>query len=142
MNTPNAVLAENLFAAVKEVKITKKSSFPILNHARMTVRDNEITLTTTDLENVRIGKCRARTEEPFETCVPMYLHTQCFIQGKGYKPITTHPFFDWCKVMNQCGYNILALNFDPRTQILTITTSNSRTEFKCLDAQEFPAATE
>ena len=140
MSTPNAVLAENLFRAVKEVKITKGSPLPILNHARLTVKDGQITITTTDLEKVYKASARARTEDPFETCIPMYLKTTCHPggYGKGSKTITTHPFFDWCKVMATCGYGILALEFNPSVQILTIRAENSRTEFKCLDAREFP----
>jgi len=49
-----------------------------------------------------------------------------------------YPFMDWLKVMADYK-ELLVIEHDKRTESLTIKAGSSRTTFKCLDAQEFPA---
>ena len=131
------------YYACKQVKITSLRPLPILNHALLVARDGAVRLSTWDMESEpRVSEARARTDDVIVTGVPMYCKAENRPNGYRSKPhvITTHPFLDWLKVMAECDKSEqLFLSFDPMTQTLTIRTTTSRTEFKCLDAGEFPA---
>lgn len=124
----NRVLAENLYAALKQVKRTSIHSLPVLNYIRLRFFYGELHLTTTDLENFLTAKCACQLNEEWATCVPMVHRVT---------RRTFYPFIDYIKVMMGCA-DVLDLSFDPSIQILTVSAGTSRAEFKCLDAQEFP----
>jgi len=72
----------------------------------------------------------ARVDSDFAACVP------------------ARAFVDWLRVTqekptraNPHGADQITLDLDPRTQTLKIKAGNTRTEFKCIDAQEWPRIT-
>jgi DNA polymerase III sliding clamp (beta) subunit (PCNA family) len=139
----NTVLAENLYKSLKEVKRTTIHSLPVLNHAKLEFSNGELLVTTTDLEKPITAKCAARVESEWSTCVPM-VHKCEVITGYtcGRGEITAkhklYPFLDYIKVMAEYK-EVLELEFLPDIQILVIHCGKSRSEFKCIDAMEFPA---
>lgn len=140
------ILAENLYKAVKSVKRTTPHSFPVLNCALFKVDDGRVTVTTTDLEKPLTDSAVCRQEEPsWSTCVPMInviKNKVGYNYGAKECKHKYYPFLDYVKVMAE-SKEVLEVTLDPSTQILTITTGKfspmkSRTEFKCIDSQEFP----
>jgi len=144
MTEPNCrVLAENLYKAVKAVKRTKISTLPVLNYAWLRTEEGRLVVSTVDFITSPLTEtCAARVNVDFSTCVPMVLETKVNHNKDGYFTSVEHkakfyPFLDWLKVMQECE-DVLDLYFDPSTQILTVKADKSTTEFKCLDAREFP----
>lgn len=139
----NKVLSENLYKALKEVKITKiYQSLPILNYARLEFKDGWLIVTTSDLENTYTAKCSCIMEEEYSTCVPMVHEITGYFTVNSRKKSTRkfYPFLDFLKVCAEYK-DVLELSFNPKVQILTVKVQGERsiTEFKCLDAVEFPA---
>jgi DNA polymerase III sliding clamp (beta) subunit (PCNA family) len=132
------IQATELYKAVKAVKRTEFSpTLLILNHARIRLTDEGMKITTTDLE-------KSLTEtvhfwgngDRWETCVPMINKTK----SGDYRHEKIHkfyPFLDWLKVAAEYK-ETLELEFVENIQLLKIKAGASRTEFKCIDAQEFP----
>jgi len=134
------ILAENLYKAVKAVKITEVSHLPVLNHARLKIDESTgyLTVTTTDLERPQTEKVSCRWDAPFETCVPM-VH-KCETNPNGCGETTTrkfYPFLDWLKVMAEYK-EVLTMTLDEKTQITTVKAGNTRATFKCMDAGDYP----
>jgi len=136
----NKTLSENLYEGLKKVKITKVNKYlPVLNYAKLEFSNGELTITTTDLENSYIAKVPCIMNDEFSTCVPMQTRidvskTRCPVYHKIY------PFMDFIEVCAEYR-DVLEFTFDPKIQILTIKVQGERsiTEFKCIDAEEFPA---
>ena len=130
----NKILSENLYEGLKKVKITKVNKYlPVLNCAKLEFSNGELTITTTDLENSYIAKVPCITmNDEFSTCVPM--QTRINVSKTRYR------FMDFIKVCAEYR-DVLEFTFDPKIQILTIKVQGERsiTEFKCIDAEEFPA---
>jgi hypothetical protein len=144
------VLATNAYKAAKEVKITKPSPLPVLNHALLTTEAGWLVITTAEMTDDGIkakrAKIAARVTDEFSTCVPMYHKViwDEFERGRGQvkHTITTHPFLDWLAVTHNPRKDApdqIDLTLDEKTQTLKIKAGNTRAEFKCIDAQEFPA---
>ena len=137
------ISARELYEAAKAVKQTEIQPLPILNHARIRLTDEGLKITTARLTDEGF---KAETDgahfwgngERWETCVPMVRIVNTYPNGS-YRPQKRkfYPFLDWLRVMAEFK-ETLELEFDPQVQILTIRAGNSRTEFKCIDAQEFP----
>jgi DNA polymerase III sliding clamp (beta) subunit (PCNA family) len=144
----NRVLAENLYKALKEVKRTKTHTLPILNHAKLEFTNGELIITSTDLEKSLQSKCPSIMEEEWTTCVPMVHEVETqhdkngnarYYYDKGHI-FKYYPFLDFVKVCAEYK-DVLEFTFNPQTQTVTIKIQGERsnTEFKCMDAQEFPA---
>lgn len=139
--TPNVrVLTENLYKAVKAVKRTELSSLPVLNYAWLRTENGNLSISTHDLEKPITERCAARVNKDFSTCILMVHKCEVWDNGKDRK-LKFYPFLDYLKVMAE-QEAVLDLFFDPALQILTIKAGTSKTEFKCLDAQEFPPVSE
>ena len=141
------VLCTNAYKAAKEVKITKPGKFPVLNCALLTTEPGYLIITTAELTDdgikAKSARIPARVTDEISTCVPMYNKTECYPMGARSKKhtITTHPFIDWLAVTASPKDDQIDLTLDATTQILKIRAGNTRTEFKCIDAQEFPPVT-
>lgn len=139
------VLPENLYKAVKQVKVSKLQKFPILNHALLETKDGRLRITTWDFETGKqfTAQCAASIHQEFAVCVPMIdkKFTDNGYQNTGHWR-TFHPFLDFCKVASEVFEYAISLTYDPNFDILTIKSSfdanKSKTEFKCIDASEFP----
>lgn len=134
----NRVLAKNLYRALKEVKNTKIVKIPILNHAKLEFVNGELLLTSTDLDTTKYSKCSCILEEEWTTCVPMQSKIDV---SNTHKPRwnKTYPFMDFIKVCAEYD-DVLEFTFNPEIQVVTIKVKGERsiTEFKCIDAEEFP----
>ena len=77
-------------------------------------------------------------EEEWSTYVPMQSEIDV---SNTYRPVwhKVYPFMDFVEVCAEYE-DVLELTFNPQIQILTIKVQGERsiTEFKCIDAQEFP----
>lgn len=127
-------LATNLYQAAKLTyipasKMNKEAKqLPIMHHARLRVKNGVVEITTIDTTGetweLVTETAPARTDEEFETLVPM------------------RPLRDWLGVTAKYK-SVLVLSLDTRTQTLTVKEESelapSRTEFKCIDALEFPS---
>jgi DNA polymerase III sliding clamp (beta) subunit (PCNA family) len=134
----NKILAENLFKSLKEVKRTKIHSLPVLNYALLDFSNGELHITTTDLEDTITVKCPCRLDEEFSTCVLMvHKVNDLYPNGRIKASYKYYPFLDYIKVMAEDNA-VLEFTFNPDVQILAIKSGRSTTEFKCLDAMEFP----
>ena len=123
------ILASNAYKAAKTVyrPISKVSkTLPILAHVLIRPHAGAVAFTTHDLvEPLTETSTALWNGEPFETCVPM------------------RALKDFLGVMKQNKDEVLTFVFDPHIMRLIVTTDphdgmKSRTEFKCLDANEFP----
>ena len=125
------VLCTNLFEAARKVKRTlpkNLKSLPVLSCIHLYHHDGNLGLTTTDLEKPLTEYVPARIDgDEWETCVGM------------------KPFLDWLRVtvvsskeIRQGVSDQINLTLDASTQILKIKAGNTRAEFKCIDALEFP----
>jgi len=140
------VTAKELYAAVKKVRRIKFRSLPILNYARIALTKDGMKITTTDIEDPTttvIDYSYSGRLQRWATCVPMSIQvTGCWGPHRSSKESTRefHPFLDWLKVA--AAYKeTLYLDFDSKKEILIVTVgTNSRTEFKCVNADEFPPA--
>lgn len=136
------ILASELYKAVKAVKRTDYSHMPVLNYALLKITDDGyLTVTTTNLEKPLTAKASCIWDEPLETCAPMILKKKNKVGYNRSAKETLHtyyPFMDWLKVMAEYK-ELLVIEHDKRTENLTIKAGSSRTTFKCIDAQEFPA---
>lgn len=144
----NKVLAVNLYKTLKEVKRTKMSSLPILNHAKMQFTNGELIVTSTDLETALQAKCPAIMNEEWETCVNMVHKIETGHDENGYthkigNTYKYYPFLDFVKLHAEYQ-DVLELTFNPEIQMMTIKVQGERStsEFKCMDALEFPAIAE
>lgn len=140
----NKLLAENLYKALKQVKRTKIHPLPVLNHAKLEFSNGELTITTTDLDEPITVKCPCILNEEWSTCVLMVHKCDVVIgyyAGYGTAKTANHklyPFLDYIKVMAE-DKAVLGFEFIENTETMIITSGRSRTEFKCLDALEFPS---
>lgn len=134
----NKLLSVNLYKALKEVKITKISKIPILNHAKIEFVNGELLITATDLENILKSRCSCILEEEWTTCVPMQSKIDV---STTYKPHWNkiYSFLDFIKVCAEYE-DVLEFTFEPKIQVITIKVVGERstTIFKCMDAMEFP----
>lgn len=125
-------LAVNLHKAARAVYLPagkRGRTIPILAAVRLRFVNGEIELSSYDLDK---GATITETApavwdgETWETCIPM------------------KPLRDWLAVVAKYK-EVLTLQFDPSVQVIQFTTdprvtgTRSKTEFKCLDAREFPA---
>lgn len=131
------IKATDLYKAVKAVKRTEYSRLPVLNHARIRLTDEGMKITTTDLEKPLTETVHFwGNGERWETCVPMINR----IKSGPYRDERIHkyyPFADSLKVAAEYR-ETLELEFIEKIQLLRIKAGTSITEFKCIDAQEFP----
>lgn len=144
----NRVLATNLYKALKEVKQTQISeTLPVLNHAYLKFADGELMLATTDLKDHKVSHCPSIMNDEWSTCVLMVhkVETSHDAEGKPLKgrfdtrSYKYYPFLDFVKLHAEYE-DVLALDFNPQTQILTIKVERERctAEFKCMSSEEFP----
>ena len=141
----NVVLAENLYQALKQVKRTNIHALPVLNHVKMEFTNGELYLTTTNLDKPLQSKCACRINEEWSTCVLMVHKIEeviGYMAGYGvpiYAKHKAYPFFDFVKLHAEYK-DVLLMEFIPETQMLIISVQGerSKSEFKCLDAMEFP----
>ena len=138
--------ARDLYQAFKQVKKSEIcKGLPVLNYALMQLTDDGVVFKTIELTDG--GKDVTASEpvhywangERWETCVIMVHVVET--HPNGYRGVTSkrklYPFLDYLRVMAEFG-ETLQISFDPNIQILTINSGNSKSEFKCLDALEFP----
>lgn len=117
----NRILTTTLLQAVKEVYTRYNSkTLPVLNYVLIQEQEGRLMLASTDLTTFNTAHASAIIEDAFTTCVPM------------------KPLRDWLAVTAKYT-EIIELSFEARTQTLRIKADNTRAEFKCIDAQEFPA---
>lgn len=133
----NRILAVNLYNALKEVKYTKMHSLPILNHVLLDFSNGELHLTTTDLETKKESTAPCRMNEEFKVCINMI--TKCDVSNT-YKPHWKkfYPFLDYIKLLAEWE-EVLDFEYQENICTLVITHGRTRTEFKCMDAREFPS---
>lgn len=135
------ISAKQLYEAFRAVKHTEWSTLPALNYALITLTDDGLTCTTCTLANNEKGKDIKKSDpvryyangERWQTCVPLITKTQD--RARNWHKF--YPFLDWLRVMAEYR-ETLTIAFDPAVQILTVRAGSSTTEFKCLDACEFP----
>lgn len=141
MNPSNKVLSEKLYKALKEVKITKIHSLPVLNHAKLEFFNGELTITTSDLDNYYTVKVPCIVNREFSTCVPMVHNYEKYspYHSRVHHTCKAYPFMDFIRVCAEYK-DVLEFEFNPQIQVLTIKVQGERsvTEFKCIDAMEFP----
>lgn len=127
------VLATNAYQAASKVKkaATPVKSLPVSSHILITVHDGHLVFTPFRWEEraEHAEAIRARVDgDEWATCIP------------------ARAFVDWLRVTQEkpsrkdphaLGDQI-HMDFDPTIQIVKITAGNTRAEFKCIDAQEFP----
>lgn len=133
-------LSTNTYKAVKAVYFPTSKfpqpfrEFPVFSHLKLSQKDGRMTVTALVWDNEKATfdtvteNIPARIENEFETLIP------------------ARPFRDWLhatlptkheKAVNASQQ--LNFTFDPSTQTVTIKAGNTRAQFKCIDAQEFPA---
>ena len=125
------VLCTNLYKSLSKVKPKVKNKWlPITSTAHLYIKNGALCVTTFGLDGdgwkAQNATIPARYEKDIDTCVPF------------------KPFIDWLRVTQdpknkENNYDQIHLDFDPRCQILKVKAGNTRTEFKCIDAQEFPS---
>ena len=134
--------AKEMFKAVQKVKREKMGKLPIFNYARIALTKDGMQITTSDggkTKSVFLDYSYSGRLKRWATCVPMITRHEVENDDKSRRSGWHHsrPFPDFLKVMAQ--YNdTLYLDFDPGREILIVTAGNSRTEFKCMNAKEFP----
>ena len=133
--------AKELFEALKSVKFTEVSSLPVLNCVFFYVRDGQLELITTNLDNAKRAEILCinsitNADENWYTCVPMVLkYTPCYegrnskVKHKGY------PLLDFVKT---CDKDVLEFTLDKNIMTLAIDGENYHTTLKCIDGEEFP----
>lgn len=144
----NRVLATNLYKALKEIKQTQiHKTLPVLNYAKLEFTDGELVITSTNLEEFKVSKCPAIMNDEWSTCVLM-VNNYTWWEPRLYSWSKEHhckgyPFLEFVKLHAEYE-DVLELTFNPNIQILTVKVQGERsvTEFKCLDAQEFPPTPE
>ena len=128
-------LSPNLYKAVKAAYFTGSElkdvkTLPVLHHYHLRTHEGRLEITGTNLAEARQEYAPARVEQEFDFCVPM------------------RPFKDWLSVTAKYK-TILELSYDPASRILTVTECApahekavclSRTQFRCMSADEFPTA--
>lgn len=135
------VLATNLYKAARKVKPVGRAAYPILACIRLSHHEGRLQLTTWHPDAPQIEYVSARTDSDlFETCVPARAFTDWLYvtQVKQIKTpkngkISDAQYHAWQS-------DKIELTFDPKLQILKIRAGNTRAEFKCIDALEFPAS--
>jgi len=134
------IQSKELYNALKKLKITVVSKLPILNYVYMNVKNNTITMFTTDLEKVNkaIILCVTGEEEEWSTCLPMVLiyNSTChpIYYVKKYKG---YPFMDFIKVCSEDS-DVLNFMYNKLIETVTITGENYKANFKCFSSDEFP----
>jgi hypothetical protein len=138
----NRILSENLYKALKQVKQTKiHKTLHFMNFEKLEFSNGELTITTLDADTFEPSqvKCSCIMEEEWSTCVPMQKKIDV---SDTRRPVwhKVYPFMDFIKVVAEYK-DVLEFTFDPKIQTLKIKIQGERsvTEFKCIDAQEFPA---
>lgn len=121
------VLATNAYKAAYKVRkaATPVKSLPVSSHILIRGHAGELQMIPFRFEE-RIENAvtiPARTQADFATCVP------------------ARAFVDWLHATMNPKKNQpdqIEMTLDAQTQILRIRAGNTRAEFKCIDAQEFP----
>lgn len=142
------VLQENLLAALKKVKYTKRNLFPILDYVRIySGDDGYIHLETCDLETAKVAKVSARIYDgKIDTCVPMRkvvkIDEPTCVDDYGqthYRDITItcYPLLEW---VNACDKNSV-IGIEQTDNTLILTNGKSKAVFYCLSSGEFPPLT-
>lgn len=135
------IQSEELYKALKKLKINKVSKLPILNYVYMNVENNIITMFTTDLEKVNkaIIPCITKEEEKWSACLPMVLIYNPKPMGKYYsnKKYKGYPFMDFVKICSEDS-DILEFVFNKLIETVTIVGENYKTNLKCPSSDEFP----
>lgn len=135
------IQSEELYKALKKLKISVVSKIPILNYVCMKVENNNLTMFTTDLEKVNKETilCLTKSEEKWSTCLPMVLIYNPKPMGKYYsnKKYKGYPFMDFIKLCSEDS-DILEFTYDEPIEIVTINGSNYKTTFKCFSSGDFP----
>jgi len=144
----NAVYAPALFEALKPITgiQKKKSSLPVLNHCLLEFGES-LKFYCTNLEDNYSSEIIYNSKgDKFSTCVPTFWHGEV-IKGYAsgghaiYGEKTLRPFLDYIKLLAQ-NKEWFIVEFDSKTQTLKVLSGaklESRAQFKCMDAQEFPA---
>jgi DNA polymerase III sliding clamp (beta) subunit (PCNA family) len=124
------VLATNAYKAAYKVRkaATPAKTLPVSYCMLVQVHDNHLVLTPfrfdERVEHAEAVQARVMDDE-WATCVP------------------AKPFTDWLYVTQNKGKTTpdqIELSLDETTQTLHIRAGNTRAEFKCIDAREFPTA--
>lgn len=125
------VLATNAYKAAKKIKPRKDKYTPILNTILLSESEGRLSLTALDDAREPVTEyIPARIEQGFSTCIP------------------AHAFIDWLRVtqikpsqraMGRGDSDQIIMTLDAMRQTLKITAGPTRAEFKCIDAQEWPA---
>lgn len=134
------IQSEELYKALKKLKIPTVSRLPILNYVYMNIENNNVTMFTTDLEKVNkiIISCITREGEKWSTCLPMILaYTSTCLPRYRDKKYKGYPFIDFIKVCSKDS-DILNFTYDKIIETITIIGENYKTIFKCLPSDEFP----
>ena len=123
-----AVLATNAYKAASKVRKVAEvyKSLPVASCFLLDVRDGKVTLFPFRFEE------RAEHAETIPAIVDGEEWATC---------IPAKPFTDWLRVTQNPKKgqpDRIELTFDPQVQIVRIRAGNTRAEFKCIDAQEFP----
>lgn len=124
------ILSTTAYNAARKVKQARKQTYglPVLDCIHLYHHEGRFGMTTTNLDKPLTEYIPCLWHgETWETCVP------------------ARPFIDWLKATQpnkeDKAYHRserMELDFCPITQTLKITAGNTRAEFKCIDAQEFP----
>lgn len=125
------VICENLYKATYKARKASNpvKSLPVTSHLKIMTHDGHVVVTPFDFDvqyrRENAQAIPARIDTDFETCVP------------------SRPFVDWLRVTQDTknkegNHDHIHFKFDPYVQILTVTAGNTRAQFKCIDAQEFP----
>jgi len=121
-------LSKNLYKAMRAVKNTLPrdlKKLPILNCARFSYHEGRIALTSMTYEK--------------DTLTPVTEYASCIWEGDTWETyVPMKPFTDWLRVTASYG-EVLELSYDPQREVLQIKADNTRAEFRCINAQEFPA---
>ncbi len=139
------VNAKELYKAIKAVKFsTYHKTTPTYNYMKIELTDAGIVISTP-------GPEECKTAEPvhfwgngerWTTCAPMITKAAVY-NSRGIDTGRTknvNPFMDYVKIHADDNETI-NLTLDPKTQNLTAQVGRSTSIFKCIDAQEWPAAT-
>lgn len=134
------VLASNLYVAARNAKKQSEpvKTLPVSTHLLIGTRDGRMFVTPFCWQE-RTEKTQfvpARVDDDFETCVPAraFVDWLSVTRVKQPKKITRRNGYKQTEWVN----DQIILTLDPQCQILHIQAGNTRAEFKCIDAEEFP----
>ena len=117
------IFTQDAWRAMKNAYIPKGKQvkgLPVGQCAYIHPCTDGISFAMTNLEDLTVENARAKWEgEMFHTCVP------------------ARPFKDWLSVTRKFT-EVITLELDKEREALIVHADNTRAEFKCLNALEFP----